>query len=74
MTIIITPEIIAVFILCIIASFLFGFVAGISLEYHTSNQAMERRLATEAERFKEIGEMAHFTENGISFPSQEAQP
>ena len=50
-------EILIVFSLCVIAAFLFGFVGGISLEYHTSKQAMRRQQEAEGKRLREMYKM-----------------
>lgn len=63
----ITPETIAGFCLCIIASFMVGFVAGISREYHTSKKAIQRQQENETKRLRGIAEMVHL-------PAQEVQP
>lgn len=67
----ITPETITVCCLCVIAIFMVGFVAGISLEYHTSNQAMAKRLNCENTRLREIAAMTGITHVEEALPAKD---
>lgn len=54
-----SQEMMIVFSLCVIAAFLFGFVGGINLEYHTSKQMMQRQQETEKMRLQNIAALVN---------------